>query len=225
MFALIESGRAPARRGEWTSRTLSLAIHAALITAGVMATKQVTHAPDPRIFVDPNITWPAPPRPSLTRCGVCDPPVRPPTIPWSFPDPTLTDPTATPIMTLVPGVPTDPGATAPPNPFFLERPQAPGLPLESRAVDEPPEILSHPEPRYPEILRQAGIEGRVVVEAVLDTTGRAEAGSLRIVSASNPLFATEAELVVLRSTYRPGRMAGRAVPVRVLVPIRFGIRR
>jgi protein TonB len=134
------------------------------------------------------------------------------------------DPPTSP-TSFTPGLPTDPGA--PPSIPLAPgtRVGSSGLPLESRVVDEPPRMLSHPEPRYPEILRQAGIEGSVVIEAVIDTIGRVEAGSLRVVSAAHPLFASEAEQVVLASRYRPGRMSGRAVRVRVLVPISFGIQR
>ncbi|MFI5206528.1 MAG: energy transducer TonB [Gemmatimonadales bacterium] len=225
MFALIESGRAGRRRGEWTSRTLSLAIHAAIITAGVMATKQVARVDDPQIFVAPHLPWPSSPTPTPAPCVTCYLPGRsfPPDIPVTLPDPTLTDPLTNP-TTFVPGISSDTGSPGP-N-LFPSGDRIPGgLPLESRVVDEPPEMISHPEPRYPEVLRQAGIEGSVVVEAVLDTTGRAEAGSLKIVGDTHPLFAAEAERVVLASRYRPGRMAGHAVRVRVRVPISFGIQR
>ncbi len=43
--------------------------------------------------------------------------------------------------------------------------------LES-VVEERPEYVGGPKPRYPEILRQAGIDGRVLVEFVVDTAGR-----------------------------------------------------
>src|SRR5216684_5749790 len=42
------------------------------------------------------------------------------------------------------------------------------------AVDEKPEVLSGPQIAYPDLLRQAGIQGRVVVQAIIDTSGRAE---------------------------------------------------
>jgi len=226
MFALIESGRAP-RGSQWTSRTLSLAIHAAIITAAVMATKQVVHDPGPEIFVVRHLQWPAAPASAApaSPCVGCSLPGRPfpPDIPVTLPPPTLTEPPAV-STTFVPGVPFDTGSPGP-NLLPTGARSPAGLPLESRVVDEPPEMISHPEPRYPEILRQAGIEGSVVVEAVLDTTGRAEAGSLKIVGAAHPLFAAEAERVVLASRYRAGRMAGRAVRVRVRVPISFGIQR
>jgi len=225
MFALIESGKSPPRRGEWTSRTLSLAIHAGLITAAVMATRQVAHDVAPPIIAVRIPSWPEPPRPSPAQCPQCQLPGRPfpSPFPVPIPDPTM-DPPAIPPMPYVPGAPTDPGATTP-IPLSPGSLRPSGVPLDSRIVDEPPEMLSHPEPRYPEVLRLAGIEGSVTIEAVLDTTGRAEPGSLRVIGDAHPLFAAEAEHVVLASRYRPARMAGRAVRVRVLVPISFAIRR
>jgi protein TonB len=97
--------------------------------------------------------------------------------------------------------------------------------VDVRVADEAPVMLSHPVPRYPEILRQAGIDGRVMAEAVVDTSGRVEPASVRIVSAAHPLFAEEARLVMLASRFRPGRMGGRAVRVRIRLPMSFDIRR
>jgi protein TonB len=86
-------------------------------------------------------------------------------------------------------------------------------------------LLGHPVPRYPELLRAAGIEGRVVVEVVLDTLGRAEPQTLRIATSAHLLFDAEASAVVLGSRYRPGRVAGRPVRVRIRVPVSFALRR
>jgi TonB family protein len=79
--------------------------------------------------------------------------------------------------------------------------------------------------RYPEVLRQAGLTARIVVEAVLDTAGRVEPGSPRIVGEAHPLFTAEAHRVVLASRYRPARAGGRAVRVRIRVPVAFALRR
>ena len=97
--------------------------------------------------------------------------------------------------------------------------------MDIRVVEELPVLFSHPVPRYPDILRQAGIEGRVVVEVVIDTAGRAERDGLRIVSSSHALFVPEAGALVLGSRYRPARFGGRPVRVRILVPVAFSLRR
>ena len=100
-----------------------------------------------------------------------------------------------------------------------------GAPLDARYVEEVPALLTHPVPRYPEMLRQAGLEGRVLVEAVIDSTGRVEPASLRTTASPHALFGEEARAVVLGSRYRPARVGGRAVRVRIVVPVTFGLRR
>jgi protein TonB len=93
------------------------------------------------------------------------------------------------------------------------------------AVDERPERLSGPLPRYPEMLRQAGIEGVVMLEFVIDTTGHVEAGSVKILQSTNRAFEGPAKVVIERSLYRPGRVRGQAVRVLVSQQIGFTIQR
>jgi protein TonB len=92
-------------------------------------------------------------------------------------------------------------------------------------LEERPERVGGPPPRFPEILRQAGIGGRVIVECVVDTMGRVESGSLRVVSSTNALFDSPAREAVAASLFRPGRLGARAVRVRVQVPLNFEIAR
>jgi protein TonB len=101
----------------------------------------------------------------------------------------------------------------------------PGKAFIEAAVDEKPERISNPPLEYPDLLRQAGIEGTVIVEVIIDTTGNAEAGSLRIIQSTNKAFELNAREAVLKSRYRPGRVRGQAVRVLVQVPITFNIRR
>ena len=97
--------------------------------------------------------------------------------------------------------------------------------LSVDVVQEKPELLSHPPPAYPPLLQQAGIEGRVMAQAIIDTTGRVEPNSARVVESANPGFDQPAKNVVLRSLFRPGRVYGRAVRVLVAIPIDFKIQR
>lgn len=93
------------------------------------------------------------------------------------------------------------------------------------AVDEPPERLTGPPLRYPEMLRQAGIEGSVVLEFVIDTTGHVEASSMKVISSTNRAFEGPAMDAIRRSTYRPGRVRGVAVRVLVQQSVSFTIQR
>jgi len=90
-------------------------------------------------------------------------------------------------------------------------------------VEEKPSVLSGPQPQYPELLRQAGIQGRVMVQAIIDTTGRAEPPSLKVISSPNPGFDQPAKTYVLKALFRPARVHGRAVRVLINIPIDFKI--
>ena len=90
-------------------------------------------------------------------------------------------------------------------------------------VDEPPIRLSGPQLQYPPLLKDAGIEGQVVIEVVIGVDGHPEAETLRIVSSTNKAFEKPARDVLLGSVFRPGRMRGQAVRVLVRQPVVFAI--
>lgn len=103
-----------------------------------------------------------------------------------------------------------------------------GMPLEGPGLASVgttgPEILSGPLPVYPELLRQAGLEGRVMLEARLDSTGRVQRASISVVSATHQAFVEPARQALLATLFRPARINGRAVPILVRVPFAFSIR-
>jgi len=92
-------------------------------------------------------------------------------------------------------------------------------------VDEQPELVSAPQVSYPELLQQAGIQGRVIVQAILDTSGRAEPQSLNVVETPNPGFNPSAIYYVRHALFRPGRVHGRAVRVLMRIPVEFKVDR
>jgi protein TonB len=88
-------------------------------------------------------------------------------------------------------------------------------------VEERPDHLSGPALQYPELLKQAGVQGRVLVQAVIDTTGRAVPSSVKILQSAHAGFDGPAKSYVQQSLFRPGRVGGRAVKVLVNMPIDF----
>jgi TonB family protein len=96
--------------------------------------------------------------------------------------------------------------------------------LDGLLTAEHAEVLTGPLPVYPELLRQAGIQGRVVLEAVVDTTGRVLAQSISIVSSTNPGFVAPAQLALVATLFRPAMVGGTAVRMRVRIPYEFAIR-
>ena len=93
--------------------------------------------------------------------------------------------------------------------------------LTESMVDERPVFLSGPPLEYPNLLRQAGIQGRVLVRAIIDTTGRAEPASVQVVESPHPGFDQAARNAVLQARFRGGRFRGRAVRVLITFPVNF----
>jgi len=92
-------------------------------------------------------------------------------------------------------------------------------------VQEKPERLAGPPPVYPPLLQQAGIEGVVMVQAIIDTMGRVEPNSIKITQTANPGFNESAKTTVLKSLFRPARVYGKAVRVLIQIPIAYTIKR
>ena len=91
-------------------------------------------------------------------------------------------------------------------------------------VEERPALLSAPPAPYPDLLKQAGIQGRVLLRAIVDTTGHAEPNSVEIISSPNPGFDVPARMWVLRAVFRPARLHGQAVRVHITLPIDYSLR-
>src|SRR6266550_4077423 len=91
-------------------------------------------------------------------------------------------------------------------------------------TEEHAEVLTAPLPLYPDLLRQAGVQGRVVLEAVVDTTGRVLAQSISVVSATNTGFVAPARQALLATLFRPARIGGKPIRMLVLIPYEFAIR-
>jgi protein TonB len=108
------------------------------------------------------------------------------------------------------------------------RPLGPPAPAERIAgageVDIPAAAIHQPSPRYPPALQLAGIEGRVLMEFVIDTTGHLEPGSAKVLASTHRGFEPAALETLERSLFRPARIAGRAVRQRTLQAIGFRIR-
>lgn len=83
------------------------------------------------------------------------------------------------------------------------------------------ELLSYPPVRYPLEMRTLHVDGTVIVEATVDTTGRVHPASVRVVQSPNPGLNAEARRVVLGAVYRPIVRGGRKVSVTVRQPVTF----
>lgn len=80
-------------------------------------------------------------------------------------------------------------------------------------------------PAYPDSLYAYRVEGEVLAEFVIDTTGEVREGSVGIVSATHRLFADAVERALFASTFEPARHEGRKVPQVMILPFRFQLNR
>lgn len=212
---LIESGARETARRHWVpSGLIAVVAHAVIVAGAVWATLEPARAvgsepspvilawpeeplPDPR--GDAGDATPGPPEP------VVDAPLLPPGLP-----PIATGGRIEPFLP-VHGV----GGTR----LAAESDAA----VDWLSVEEPPALLGGPPAAYPDLLRAAGIEGRVLLQVVIDTLGRAEPGA-RVVQGSNRGFDDAAVAYVRGALFRPGRVRGRAVRVLIRLPIAFTLR-
>lgn len=233
---LLESAHT-ARRSRATT-ALSVVAHVAVLAVAVRQTAQAGFAPEPAptqrvLYVAPR---PVPPdvAPAPRRAASASP------SPTSSPLPA--PPTIHPIdvqVTVPDGLPPIETRLGDPSQGIVERlargvgergaragdgggePEVYTEAVVERAVVAVPGVA----PRYPEMLRGQGVEGRVVARFIVDTTGRVEKGSVQIVSAAHPAFEDAVRRVLPAMRFRPAEARGRRVRQLVDMPFEFVLNR
>lgn len=87
-------------------------------------------------------------------------------------------------------------------------------------ADVAPALLSRPPVVYPPEARSLGVAGAVTVEAEVDSSGHVT-GTPTVVESPNPLLNSAAVRIVQASRFRPARLGGRPVGVRIRQVISF----
>jgi periplasmic protein TonB len=98
------------------------------------------------------------------------------------------------------------------------------LVFSTTEVDELPEPMDQPHPRYPDGLRRAGVSGLVQLQYVVGSDGRVDERSVRVLVSSHPGFLLAAFQALRESRFKPARRAGRPTAVLVQQTIRFDYR-
>ena len=95
--------------------------------------------------------------------------------------------------------------------------------LSENAVEVRPAVVpgSCLAPTYPILMRDAKIEGRVLLQFVVDTLGRIEPGSIVTIQSTHSLFEAAARRSITTCRYRPGRFSNHPVRVKVQFPFTF----
>jgi hypothetical protein len=91
-------------------------------------------------------------------------------------------------------------------------------------VEKPAMALSHdPTPRFPQALAGSMASGEVMMQFVIDTTGRAEPGTMRVMKATHRLLGEAVQAVFPDMRFAPAEVGGRRV--RMLVQQRIVVAR
>lgn len=91
------------------------------------------------------------------------------------------------------------------------------------SAERAPVLLRSARVNYPEGLRQAGVEGRVLVQAIIDTAGDAEPASIHILATADHGFDSAARDWMLHTKFEPARIAGRPVRAFVTTSVDFAL--
>lgn len=86
-------------------------------------------------------------------------------------------------------------------------------------------IVSSAKPRYPETLRQAGIDGGVLVQFIVDTTGRVDMNSVKVLRSTHELFTLAVRSSLPQFRFKPAEVGGRRAVALAEMPFQFEVKR
>jgi protein TonB len=93
--------------------------------------------------------------------------------------------------------------------------------VEKQVIQAP----GSPTPRYPDILKQAGVEGEVLAQFVVDTSGRAEINTFKVLKTTHELFTVAVRSALPTMRFFPAEVGGRKVKQLVQQPFSFTIQK
>ncbi len=211
---LLESRSHPHRNR--AAALVSAFLHGGLILAAAYATASGSppdDVPDPgtKIHWIPNAPQRAPSTPSMSHAPrPSRPSFTPPSVQIDIDAPTVRIDFDAPIS---PRTDFEPGLARQPEPSVnREADRSAGQPYDAAEVDVAVTVMSNgATPEYPASLRAAGVEGQVVAQFVVDESGRAQASTIVIRSATNELFAESVRRAIPRMRFTPARANSRKV--------------
>jgi len=222
---LLESK--PQRQRTWGGMVLSVITHTALIIGAVQATLKAAvekeKVEEKVSFVEVKKDEPPPPKPPPMEAPPPPPGFQvltaPVNIPNVLPDIDLSakitneaDFTGKGVQQAVASrTVAGPVGDQPYFEFMVEKPVA--------------EAPSTQRPRYPDILKSAGVEGEVLAQFVVDTTGRVEIPSFKILKQSHELFGAAVRAALPGMRFLPAEVGNKKVRQLVQQPFVFAIQK
>jgi len=226
-LGLVESQRRLERHGRGMAS--SVVVHAVVIGLAWYGTAGAIVRSGPEIVASMPLPplAPAHPTPTSGRSGASGGIAPAPTIPTRLPPIPVG-----PVTVRVPDAPWD-SLVAAPNDWGSGRhadgrsgSQRPGTGEVFRTVDvmAVPEA-GNPAPVYPTMLRDAGVEGSISAQFVVDSTGRVAAPSITFLDGGNALFQQSVRRALEGARFSPALVDGRAVRVLMAQTFQFRLRR
>lgn len=221
---LLESK--PQKQRSISSTFMSLVMHTVLIALAVQATLQATQEKE-KIeekvsFVEVKKDEPPPPKPPPQEAP--PPPqsfqvlTAPVNIPNVLPDIDLTAKLTNESDFSGKGVQAAKAATGP-----MAKPEG-DQPYFEFMVEKPVTEASNTQrPRYPDILKSAGVEGEVLAQFVVDTTGHVEINTFKVLKTSHELFAAAVRSALPGMRFIPAEVGNKRVRQLVQQPFVFAI--
>jgi len=100
-------------------------------------------------------------------------------------------------------------------------PCCPFVPWPGPIPDVFPTLVSMSQPAYPEAMRRAGIEGRLVLRALVNTHGRVVPSSILVLRTTDAEFSTPAILALSAARFRPAKFAGARIDAWITIAVDF----
>ncbi len=93
-------------------------------------------------------------------------------------------------------------------------------------VEKPAEMLSDsPKPKYPSVLESSGIPGEVQAQFVVNSSGKADMDSFKVLKSTNELFTQAVRNVLPRMRFSPAMIGGKPVNQLVQQSFQFAVPR
>jgi len=225
-ISLIESKRASQK--SLRSTVVSVALHAVVITLAVYVTASAKEMVKPIIENIPPIY---PPQPAKRHEGPLPSHPSGPELPaaprgpifshtFAIPDslPPI-DPTGAPSLDSLFTIGTsDHGSSGASTNSALDT----GAPYSVSQVEKPAlPCTGNPFPKYPSMLERSRVEGTVLAQFVVDTLGRADMSTFKILDSSNDLFSASLRSALAQWRFYPAEAGGHKVKQIVQLPLKF----
>jgi periplasmic protein TonB len=78
-------------------------------------------------------------------------------------------------------------------------------------------------PRYPDMLRSANVEGEVLAQFVVDTSGRADMSQFKVLKSTHDLFTNAVKAALPNMRFYPAEVGGKHVKQLVQMPFQFNL--